>query len=213
MEPFVVEIEAWLAGLGPWAWGAAPLVMAFVAVFPVPAEAPAMVNGMLFGPVAGSVVTWTGAMLGAVISFELARHFGRPLAERFLPARTLDRIDAAVKDAGWPALLAARFVPVIAFTVLNWGAGMTPAIPRWRFLWTTAVGILPGAVLFTASGSGLARLLGDLSPVAALVSVAIVAALMGWAWRRRPRRSGQDPPGPPPAGGPPGAPETQDPRR
>lgn len=162
---------------GAWMYLLAPLFMVVVAVLPIPAEIPAMLNGMIFGTVVGGVITWSGAVVGAVISFELACRFGRPLAERLASRETLAKTDRVALSAGWPALVAARLFPLIAFTALNWGAGLT-AIPRWTFVWTTALGIVPGVILFTASGSGLAafyrRNPGILPLLVALFAVVVV---------------------------------------
>jgi uncharacterized membrane protein YdjX (TVP38/TMEM64 family) len=156
---------------GAWMYLLAPLFMVVVAVLPIPAEIPAMLNGMIFGTVVGGVITWSGAVVGAVISFELACRFGRPLAERLASRETLAKTDRVALSAGWPALVAARLFPLIAFTALNWGAGLT-AIPRWTF------GIVPGVILFTASGSGLAafyrRNPGILPLLVALFAVVVV---------------------------------------
>lgn len=189
MVGWLEALEAWMASVGGWAYLAGPALMAFVAIVPVPAEGPAILNGMLFGPVVGSALTWLGGFAGAWISFELARAFGRPLAERWLRPAALERVDAVVREAGWGGLLVARFIPVVAFTALNWGAGLCD-VPRGRFLWTTAVGILPGAVVFTSSGVGLGELYRWSPPVA--TGVALVALLVGsaWAWQRRRRPEG-----------------------
>jgi len=187
VEQFFYNIGDWLAAIGPWAYVIAPLVMAAVAILPIPAEAPAMVNGALFGPIVGTLVSWAGAMLGAVASFEMARAFGRPAAERFLKPSAIERADALVTRAGWGGMLLARCIPVIAFTALNWGAGLTP-VSRWRFLWTTAIGIIPGAILFTASGWGLA----DAAKQVPWVGLAIAVLLLVWlAFRRRSRERRQ----------------------
>ena len=45
---------------------------------PFPAEVVAMANGMLYGPLWGTLITWVGAMLGAYLAFGLARWLGRP---------------------------------------------------------------------------------------------------------------------------------------
>jgi len=197
VELFFYNIGEWMSGVGAWAYLIAPLIMAGVAILPIPAEAPAMVNGVLFGPVVGTVVTWVGAMLGAAASFEIARALGRPAAERVLRPSTLDRADELVVRTGWGGLLLARFVPVIAFTALNWGAGLTP-VRRWTFLWTTAIGILPGAIVFTATGWGLTRILERLP----WVGLGVAILLAGWiGWRRyhasRSTGRGTDPAGRP----------------
>jgi uncharacterized membrane protein YdjX (TVP38/TMEM64 family) len=142
---------------GPLMYVLAPLFMIVVAILPIPAEIPAMLNGMVFGLGLGSLVTWSGAVVGAQISFELSRRFGRPLGERFLRPAWLAQADRVVLSAGWPAMITLRLIPTVAFTLVNWAAGMTP-IRRWTFFWTTAVGILPGCLLFTLSGSGLGTL-------------------------------------------------------
>ncbi len=178
-----VALEAWLTGMGGWALLAAPIVMAGVAVLPIPAEAPAMLNGALFGPVTGTLITWTGALAGAWISFEIARALGRPVASRIVPVRALDRTDALVDQAGWSGLLVLRLLPVVAFTAINWGAGLT-SVSRWRFLWTTALGIVPGAILFTASGSAMASLIERGSTPAAWAAGGAVVVFLLWAFRR-----------------------------
>lgn len=145
-----------------------------------------MANGMLFGTVVGSLITWIGAMLGAWISYELARGWGRRLALRTITPEILARVDRGAEHAGWWGLLVLRLVPVIAFTALNWGAGLS-GVPRVRFLWTTAVGIVPGVILFTTSGVGLGAMWRRSPPLtAALVAALVVGAVL---WERKRRRS------------------------
>lgn len=186
MDLLFADIGNWLGGMGPLAYIVAPLVMACVAILPIPAEFPAMINGMLFGPWVGSLITWSGAMLGAWISFEIAHAWGRPMAERVVHPATLEKVDTMANEGGWWGLIVLRLIPVIAFTALNWGAGLC-CVPRRRFLWTTAVGIAPGAVLFTSSGVGLSALYAR-SPLAAggLVVLVVVTGTF-WAYSRRRR--------------------------
>ena len=174
MESLFADAGSWLQSIGPWALVLAPLLMAAVAILPVPAEAPAMINGAIFGPLVGSVVTWMGAILGAHISIELARFLGRPAAERLVSAKALGQVDDLANRLGWSGLLIARFIPIVAFTALNWGAGLT-AIPRWRFCWTTALGILPAAIVFTVSGAGFWSLI-ERWPLPTVMAIALLTA-------------------------------------
>ena len=181
--------EPFMERFGRWSYVVAPLFMVVVAILPIPAELPAMLNGMIFGPIVGTMITWLGAIVGAIISFELARKFGRPLSERFVKRSVMEKADRLVVSAGWPGLLALRLIPAAAFTAINWGAGFT-SVTRWTFVWTTAVGILPGAILFTASGTGLAVLLRT-HPVAFWGVVAMGLLAIWWTvvrYRRRPMR-------------------------
>ncbi len=163
---------------GAWVYVLAPLFMIVVAILPIPAEIPAMLNGMIFGPQIGVVTTWGGALVGAMISFELARRYGRPLAERLVSPPALTKADRAVCSAGWPALLTVRLIPTVAFTLINWAAGLT-TIGRWTFCWTTALGIAPGAIVFTVSGSGLGALYRR-NPELGIAIGVLALAVIGW---------------------------------
>jgi uncharacterized membrane protein YdjX (TVP38/TMEM64 family) len=175
--------------LGPWAYVVAPLFMIVVAILPVPAEIPALLNGIVFHMVLGTFITWGGAVVGAIVSFELARRCGRPFCERLARPSLIQRADRLVASAGWPGLIFLRLVPAVAFTAINWASGLT-SLNRWTFLWTTAVGILPGAILFTMSGRGLAAMY-QMSPAAA-GGLFLLAVLVVWwtvaRYRRRPLR-------------------------
>lgn len=184
MELVFSNIDLWLADLGQLAYVVAPLVMTIVAILPLPAEAPALANGILFGPFIGSLITWSGALTGAWVSYEIAARWGRPIALRFTRDDIVARIDRGAERAGWWGLLVLRLVPVVAFTALNWGAGLT-GVPRWRFLWTTAVGIAPGAVLFTSSGFGLRALWQRSPPLAGGLVLLLVAGGLIWALRKQ----------------------------
>jgi uncharacterized membrane protein YdjX (TVP38/TMEM64 family) len=184
VDGLFANIDLWLAELGTWAYIVAPAVMAGVSILPLPAEAPAMANGIIFGTVVGTAITWVGAMAGAWISYELARAYGRPVARRVVNPSALKRIEHVADSAGWWGLLVLRLVPVVAFTALNWGAGLC-GLPRRRFLWTTAVGIIPGTILFTSSGVGLGALYRRSPPLAGALTLAIVAGMVVWTLKRR----------------------------
>jgi uncharacterized membrane protein YdjX (TVP38/TMEM64 family) len=119
-EAFVELIRGW----GAWGVAGSLALMVLHSFVPFPAECLALANGMVFGLFWGSLITWSGAMLGAWLAFGLARTLGRPFVGRVLPARHRERIDAWSGDHGWSALLAARLVPVIAFNLINYAAGL-----------------------------------------------------------------------------------------
>jgi uncharacterized membrane protein YdjX (TVP38/TMEM64 family) len=144
--------------------------------------APLFMIVMIFGATLGTGITWSGALIGAIVSFELARRFGRPLAQRFVSPQALAKADRAVCSAGWPGLLTLRLIPTVAFTMVNWAAGFTP-IRRWTFCWTTAVGIIPGAIVFTMTGTGLGALYRR-NPELGVVLVALALAVLVWTVAR-----------------------------
>lgn len=80
---------------------------------------------MLFGPVCGTIVTWTGAMLGAHLAFGLARCLGRSFVESMVPERHWATVEAWSERRGGIALFLSRLVPVISFNLINYAAGLT----------------------------------------------------------------------------------------
>ena len=176
------SIVQFIENSGALVYVLAPLFMVVVAILPIPAEIPAVLNGMIFGPVVGPLITWSGAVVGAAVSFELARRYGRPLGKRLVKAEALAKADRAVLSAGWPGMLTLRFIPTVAFTLVNWAAGFTP-IRRWTFMWTTAVGIVPGCLVFTVSGSGLGAIYRR-NPELTVVLAGIAILVILWTVRR-----------------------------
>ena len=134
-------------------WGQLALIGLMIAhcFIPFPAEFVAIAAGMCYGMIWGSVLTWTGAMCGAVLSFWLARLFGRPFVEMVVGNTHFARLEKWAENQGTYALLISRFIPVIAFNLINYAAGLTRV--SWpTFLWTTGLGILPLTVLMVSMG-------------------------------------------------------------
>ncbi len=112
-----------------------------------------ILGGYLFGLVGGAVATTIGATLGATALFVIARYL---LADT-LRARAgpfLKRLEAGFKENAISYLLTLRLVPVVPFFIAN----VAPAFLGARlssFVWTTAVGIIPGVIAYTWIGAGL----------------------------------------------------------
>ncbi len=168
------DVEAMVRGWAPWAWLGSIALMVLHSFVPLPAEIIALANGMLFGPWWGVVVTWVGAMLGAVLAYGLARALGRPAVRAFIPAKHWARLEAIPVEAG--PLLVIRLMPVISFNLVNYAAGLL-GVPWWRFLWTTALGILPIVVTMVVLGRELMAAPWWIWGAFALASVALLGLL------------------------------------
>jgi uncharacterized membrane protein YdjX (TVP38/TMEM64 family) len=149
---WIREITDVLSAWGPWAAAASIRLMVLHSFVPFPAEFLAIANGMVFGPVLGTVITWSGAMAGALLAFALARLLGRPFAEAMLARRQAAWLETWTGEGAANWIFLARFIPVIAFNLVNYAAGLTK-ISWWTFIWTTAVGILPMTVLMVSMGA------------------------------------------------------------
>ena len=150
IEKFVSTIRSWgalgvLASIG---------LMVLHSFIPFPAELLACANGMIYGAVWGTIITWSGAMLGAAVAFALSRKLGRPFVERMVARKNYRVLDDWANNNGWQVILVSRFIPVIAFNLINYAAGLTRM--SWgQFIWTTGVGILPLTILMVVMGDNI----------------------------------------------------------
>ncbi len=153
VQAFEETIRAW----GMWGVLASIGLMVVHSFVPFPAELLTFANGMVYGVFWGTVVTWTGAMLGAFAAFGVARLLGRPFVEGIVARRDWHALDDWAAREGWQVLLISRFVPVIAFNLINYAAGLT-RVTWWTFAWTTGLGILPLTVVFVLMGDHIEHL-------------------------------------------------------
>ncbi len=113
-------------------------------------------GGFLFGTLAGAFYTNIGATLGALAAFMIFRYFLGSAIQRKYHAR-LERFNKAVEEQGVYYLIMVHFLAFIPFVLINIFAAFT-RISVWTFVWTTAVGILPGALVYSYAGSQLAHI-------------------------------------------------------
>jgi len=142
---------AWYRQLGGWGVLGSVAMMAICALTFAPAEIVAIANGMTYGPVWGSALTWASGMIGANIGFAFAKAIGPRLIVRMIGAARFDQVNGWTNRRGSVALLVARCIPFLPFFALNLGAGAF-GMRWWTFNWSTALGILPAAIIFTALG-------------------------------------------------------------
>ncbi len=187
LAPTPQGIEAEIKSWGRWAVAASIALMVAHSLVPFPAEFVSFANGMLFGPVWGVAITWTGAMLGAALAFALARWFGRPFVDALMNERHRAAIDRWAKRQGIGVLLLSRLMPLISFNVINYAAGLAP-ISWWTFLWTTGLGILPITTLLVVTGDSVWN--GSSNAWIYLVAIAALAGLLWLLIARRRRAAG-----------------------
>lgn len=143
-----------LTELGAWGVVASIALMMAHSFVPFPAELVACANGVAHGTVWGTVITWVGAMLGAFLAFGLSRRYGHPLVSRFVSMQHHQQFMLWLKREGWQVFLVCRFIPLIAFNLVNYAAGLTQ-VSWWTFTWTTGIGILPMTVVMVVLGDNL----------------------------------------------------------
>ncbi len=175
-------VEA-IRSLGAWGVLLSIALMIAHSFLPFPAEVVAIANGLIYGPLWGSVITWVGAMIGAACAFAVVRVLGRSFVDRLLPPRRRQQLASWSTSYGGSAILVSRLIPVIAFNLINYASALTD-VSFATFLWATAIGILPLTVGFAVLGD---RLLSGWGVWAFLAAGGIVAVAW-WTGRRIWRR-------------------------
>jgi uncharacterized membrane protein YdjX (TVP38/TMEM64 family) len=150
----VRDVEALIRSWGAWGVLGSIGLMVAHSFLPFPSEIIALANGMLYGPLWGTVVTWVGAMLGAVAAFGAVRALGQPVLRRLLPPARHAGLVRWSREHGGLTLLVARLIPVIAFNLINYAAALTE-ITWWTFLWATGLGILPLTIVLAVLGDNV----------------------------------------------------------
>lgn len=115
-----------------------------------------LTGGFLFSTFPGVLFNVTGATLGAVVIFLAARWgLGEKLVAKMDASDgTVKQIKEGIDDNQWSVLFLIRLVPAVPFFVAN----LIPAlvgVPLYRFVVSTFLGIIPGALVYTSVGAGL----------------------------------------------------------
>ena len=114
-----------------------------------------IVGGFVFGTVIGTICTVLGATIGATAIFLLARTaIGEGLRARAGPS--IRRLEEGFRKNALSYLLFLRLVPGFPFFIVN----LVPAflgVSLRVFVLGTALGIIPGTIIFSSVGPGSAR--------------------------------------------------------
>jgi uncharacterized membrane protein YdjX (TVP38/TMEM64 family) len=136
---------------------------------PVPSSVVCAIAGNQLGAISGTLVTWMGMNLGAILGFLLAKSCGPAVAGWFSRDSDLKRAGAMAERFGPPLLAIARGVPVLAEATVLWMGlhGLS-----WR-------AFLPPVILSNLVLALVYCLIGDYAglAIALAASVAIPVAL------------------------------------
>jgi uncharacterized membrane protein YdjX (TVP38/TMEM64 family) len=112
-----------------------------------------VIGGFLFGLPVGAAAAVVGATTGATLIFLVARTaLGEPLLRRAGPRAA--QLAQGFRDDAFSYLLFLRLVPAFPFFLVN----LVPAFAGVRllpFVVATALGIVPGALVYAFAGTGL----------------------------------------------------------
>lgn len=151
------------------------VVQAALPVFPYIILAAA--GGLLFGFKMGFLLSWSGALAGATLAYWVCRLLAAEWAERKIKQRfgyDISRTD------GWMAfwsIVVARIVPVIPTPAIN-AAAAVGGVSFWNFFFSSAIGKIPSAVLYTGLGLALYKT-QDIKLALIILGAVLTLAIIG----------------------------------
>jgi len=128
-----------------------------IVTFSLPGGAIASITGgFLFATFLGSVFNIVAATIGATLIFMAVRWgMGARFAAKMQASEgAVKKIKDGIDENQWSMLFLIRLVPAVPFVVANLVPAMV-GVPLYRFVVSTFIGIIPGAVVYTAVGAGL----------------------------------------------------------
>jgi uncharacterized membrane protein YdjX (TVP38/TMEM64 family) len=145
-------------------WGVAAPLMSIIlmtmqaVIAPLPAFLITATNGLVFGIYWGTVISWIGAMCGAIVSFMISRLFFESFTKRTSGhEKGIDYINRLSTKYGFKVILTARLLPFISFDIISYAAGLSTIKIR-SFMLATGIGMLPATIVYTVFGFEMERL-------------------------------------------------------
>lgn len=117
-----------------------------------------MAGGLLFGPELGAILAFTADILGSTLTYLLARAGGRKFVADMLAKRpkTQRIVDLLAVRRGTFTVALLRACPIGHFTLISYACGMSGVKAR-PYIIGTAIGTLPGAILYPVLGDAMLR--------------------------------------------------------
>lgn len=158
-----------------------------IVINPVPSAPIALAAGAAYGHAWGTAYVVTGATIGALSAFWIARLLGHRLLIRWFG----DRV-----QTGWVGsqntltglVFVSRLIPFLSFDLVSYGAGLTP-LKAWRFTAATVAGLVPVSFLLTHFGGELASAGLDRLLITVLLLGFMTAVPVFVHWLRKRRRA------------------------
>jgi len=139
-----------LDSLGSWAPLLFLLLYCLSSIFCLPTVLLVLTSGVVFGPIAGTLLSLLGATLGAVCGFCISRYV-RPNAFHLEGNRRWMKWVKKVEHNGWKSVALLRLTPGIPYNLVNYGLGLTQ-IKFSHYLIATVIFLIPNKIIVTYFG-------------------------------------------------------------
>jgi uncharacterized membrane protein YdjX (TVP38/TMEM64 family) len=126
------------------------LLLGVDVLLPVPSSVVMIGNGVLFGAVAGGLLSVLGGLLSSALGYYLGARSGR-LVAKFAGSRDEARARAFLEKYGYAAIVASRPIPVLAeaVAILSGSLGLRVG----RVLLSSLAGLVPVSFVYSVTGA------------------------------------------------------------
>ncbi len=123
----------------------------------------ALIGGFLFPLPLSTLYVVLSTTLGAACIFLVARTAFKERLKKITGSR-LAKMEEGFKKNAWGFLIFLRLIPLVPFWLINVSAVIFQ-VPFRTFLWTTFVGVIPIAYVFTQAGAGIGEMIVNDEPL------------------------------------------------
>ena len=146
-------IEKLIPSTGLWGPLLSILLMGILSATPIPTDPIVILNGAIFGPWIGVLVSWMGNNLASVIEYFIGRGLGEIADFDKIKKRLPFGLGSFPADSVW-FLLFGRLIPQFGGKIVSLTGGFY-RVPIVRYLWTAFLSNLLGSILLAYGGYSL----------------------------------------------------------
>lgn len=132
------------------------MLYGLLSITPIPSDPLSVINGALFGPIMGSVISWMGNNVGALVEYFIAGNIGNVADFKKQKEKLPFGLGKFPADSVW-FLIFGRFVPQFGGKLTSIIAGLYK-VSLWRYIWTMTLANLPGSALLALGGHKILKL-------------------------------------------------------
>ncbi|SDF19813.1 TVP38/TMEM64 family protein [Sporomusa acidovorans] len=141
-------------------------------------------NGIIFGIVEGTLISWVAESVGVIISFAFMRYFFQDYAHHVIErSNALQKINDFSGKKGFQIMLIARSIPFIPSGLIT-ALGAVSNITWKDYILATFIGKLPSAWIEVTLGHDLASYREHTMRLSILIIISI-AAYGGYLWYKK----------------------------
>ncbi len=126
------------------------LLMGILSATPIPTDPIVILNGAIFGPFVGILVSWAGNNLASVIEYFIGRAIGTISDFEKQKQKLPFGLGKFPADSPW-FLIGGRFIPSFGGKLVSLAGGVYH-VRFFRYIWTAVIANLIGSMFFSYGG-------------------------------------------------------------